>query len=306
MSEADRLSVSVVTPSWNQGRFLGRTLRSVAQQSWPVLEHVVMDAGSTDETLDVLRAAGPAVRWESGPDRGQAHAVNKAIAATSGDIVAWINSDDVYYPGAIERVARFLAAHPHVDVVYGDADFIDADDRVIEPYPTAAFHLPGLYGTCYLCQPATFFRRRCVDAYGTLDESLHYCMDYEYWLRIARAGARFAHLGEKLAGSRVHADTKSLRARVTMHREINDMLVRMVGTLPDTWIWNYANIVAARRVDKARHPRAYALALALASLGAALRWNRGITQDMCRVFLRGAGKSLGTRARDSASATGRA
>lgn len=295
MSEAARLSISVVTPSFNQGSFIGRTLQSVADQSRPALEHVVYDAASRDGTVEVLRAFGPRVRWVSEPDRGQAHAVNKGIAATSGEIVAWINSDDVYLPGAFERAARFLEDHPEVDVVYGDADHIDADDRVIEPYPTAPFDRALLYHQCFICQPAAFFRRRCIAAYGALDERLHYCMDYEYWLRLARAGARFAYLPEKLAGSRLHPQTKTLGSRAAVQREINDMFRRMLGYVPDQWLWNYSNTIAEERVDRAAHPWRFTLALATTAAASALRWNRWITRDMRRVMLRGLLRSLGRR-----------
>lgn len=292
MFEGSRLTVSVVTPSWNQGRFLGRTLGSVAQQSWPVLEHLVIDGGSTDETLDVLRAAPAGLRWVSEPDRGQAHAVNKGIAASSGDIIAWINSDDVYYPGALETAARFLAQNPQVDVVYGDADHIDAAGAVTEDYPTRDFDLAALYHGCFICQPAAFFRRRVVGAYGPLDERLHYCMDYEFWLRLARAGARFAHIPVKLAGSRLHADAKTLRYREPVFREINDMFGRMLGRVPDEWLWNYANIAVGRRIDAARQPRRYAAALAARALGAAWRWNRRVSPDMLGVVGGGARRRL--------------
>ena len=202
MAESPALTVSVITPSLDQGRFLGRTLASVAAQEPPALEHHVIDGGSTDQTLDVLRAAArPGLSWVSERDRGQAHAVNKGIARTRGDVIAWINSDDVYFPGAFAAAAGFLQAHPQVDVVYGLALHIDADDRPVSPYPTEAFDPARLHDFCLLCQPATFFRRRCVERYGLLDERLHYCMDYEYWLRLARSGARFAHLPVVLAAA---------------------------------------------------------------------------------------------------------
>lgn len=237
------MKVSVVTPSFNQGEFIERTLRSVATQEGVTHEHFVFDAGSSDATVGILRGFRPAVRWVSEPDRGQAHAVNKGIAASDGEIIGWINSDDVYYPGALRRVVEFFSSAPDVDVLYGMADHIDRDDRAFEPYPTAAWSFEALKRSCFICQPAAFFRRRVVEAHGPLDETLHYCMDYEYWIRLAKAGARFAYLERKLAGSRLYPETKTLAARVRAHEEINEMLARSLGRVPLPWIAAYAYAV---------------------------------------------------------------
>ena len=126
--------ISVVTPSLNQGHFIERTIRSVLDQG--EVEYVVVDGGSRDNTLDVLRAYADRLRWVSEADRGQGHAVNKGVRMTSGDVIGWLNSDDLYYAGALDPVREFFDAHPDVDVVYGDADHIDVEDRVVEPYGT--------------------------------------------------------------------------------------------------------------------------------------------------------------------------
>ena len=266
------MKVSVVTPSFNQAAFIERTLASVASQSGVQFDHHVVDAGSTDGTLEILHRFGRGVRWVSEPDRGQAHAVNKGIAASDGDIIAWINSDDVYYPGAFARIVAAFDAHPDADVIYGKADHIDAREAVIEPYPTRGWNLEALADGCFICQPAAFFRRRAVDRWGMLDESLRYCMDYELWLRWGKAGARFLYLPEKLAGSRLHADTKTLGQRVAVHAEINDMLRRTLGRVPPDWLIHYAYArLDAQNVHRLRGPRAFGL-----SLAAALKWNRAL------------------------------
>jgi glycosyltransferase involved in cell wall biosynthesis len=278
MAAGPPLTVSVITPSLNQGRFLGLTLQSVATQDYPALEHWVIDGASSDQSLDVLRAAArPGLSWVSERDRGQAHAVNKGIARSSGDIIAWINSDDVYCPGALGAAARFLAAHPQVDVLYGLADHIDEQGALLSAYPTQPFELGRLHEFCFLCQPATFFRRSCIARFGLLDERLHYCMDYEYWLRLGRSGAVFAYLSVKLAGSRLHADTKTLGARVAVHREIIDMFLRLQGRVPANWLLGYAGAVVGQRVERQRHPWWFAAGTLAATLIAALRWNRGIS-----------------------------
>ncbi len=205
------MKFSIVTPSYNQGRFIERTLLSVAAQEGPGIEveHVVFDAGSTDETVTVLNRHEERVRWISEKDNGQADAVNKGICNTDGEIIGWLNSDDVYYPGALERVAQFFGNRPDVDVVYGMADHIDLEGHPFEPYPTEEWNFERLKETCFICQPALFLRRCVFEKHGPLDESLHYCMDYEYWLRLGKAGVSFGYLQETLAGSRLYAENKT-------------------------------------------------------------------------------------------------
>ena len=226
--------VSVITPSYNQGRFIDRTISSVLSQRFPgSLEYLVMDGGSTDETVDILKHYGDRLQWVSEKDRGQADAVNKGLARATGDLIGWLNSDDIYYPGAIAAACEALDSQPEVDIVYGDADHIDRLDAVIEPYPTEAWDSARLSEICYLCQPAVFFRRRVVDRFGPLRRELQFCMDYDYWLRLAAGGAKFLWLRKKLAGSRLYKETKTLSARVRVHAEINDVARANLGCVPE-------------------------------------------------------------------------
>lgn len=244
-----RLKFSIVTPSFNQGEFIRRTVLSVARQQGVAVEHVVVDGGSSDCTVDVLREFGPLVKWVSEKDKGQAHAVNKGIVATDGDIIGWLNSDDIYYPGALKRVAKYFREHPDIDVVYGQADHIDVHDWAFEDYPTEPWDFERLHDTSFICQPALFLRRRVIEQHGLLDDSLHYCMDYEYWLRLGRAGVKFGYLEEKLAGSRLYADNKTLGSRVKVHREINEMFKNRFGKTPKRWLKNYAHITMHERFE---------------------------------------------------------
>lgn len=280
------MKFSIITPSYNQGQFIERTLRSVAAQQGADVEHLVFDGGSSDNTVDVLKSATPAVRWVSERDEGQAHAVNKGLNASDGEIIGWLNSDDIYYPDAISHIAAFFEAHPDVDVVYGKACHIDADDRVIEFYSTEPWDMKRLRTWCFICQPALFFRRSVVDRFGLLDESLRYCMDYEYWLRIGAAGAKFAFLEEVLAGSRLHPATKTLGESVEAHAEICDMLKRKLGKVPNRWLIAYANTVVERRYPKRHYPRWAAVKRATAALLAAFRWNGYATPSLVRAVFR--------------------
>jgi glycosyltransferase involved in cell wall biosynthesis len=205
-------SFTVVTPSFNQGGFLPDALRSVADQKYSgSVEHFVVDGGSSDGTVDLLRAA-EAIRWVSEPDEGQSDALNKGFQIASGDLIGWLNSDDFYLRGALDAVGRFAAEHPEVDVIYGDCLFADAAARLVRAKDEHRFDPDVLlYFGCYIPTTASFFRRRLIDeGLLRLDKDLHYVMDYELYLRLNAAGAKFAWLPSELAGFRWHEGNKSL------------------------------------------------------------------------------------------------
>jgi len=263
--------VSVVTPSYQQGEFIERTLVSVSRQRG--VEHIVMDGGSTDGTLKILDRWCDRITFSSGRDAGQTTAINAGLAQARGEILAYLNSDDVYYDGAIAHVVQAFSDHPEADVVYGDADIIDGDDRVLHSYPTEEWSLERLKLVCFLCQPAVFFRRRVFEQCGPFDARFDHCSDYEYWLRLAMCGMKFLHLPVKLAASRYHPRTKTLALPRRVHSEINDMLKERFGRIPDNWLWNYAHAVLDERGVTRRSNRVYATRAALLSVRAALRWN---------------------------------
>jgi len=284
MSYADgrhKPSFTVITPSYNQGKFIRRTIESVMTQGAPALEHLVFDGGSKDETIAVLKSLNHAVAWISEPDRGQTYAVNKGLQAARGDIIGWLNSDDVYCPGALRTVMDFFNQHPEVDILYGMADHIDEHDNCIEPYYNEPWNYERLKEICFICQPAVFFRRCIVERYGLLDETLRYCMDYEYWLRIGR-DKPFYYLQQKLAGSRLYRETKTLGSAVPVHQEILAMLKKRIGTVPGRWIFGYAHVVARESGLTRETPQEnlrFVKKVAFVSLWTFLRMRHGIPLD---------------------------
>ena len=241
-----QLSLTVITPSFQQGPFIRRTIESVLSQGIPGLEYLVFDAESTDGTAEILHEYRDRLKATIEPDAGQADAVNKGLAVASGQIIGWLNSDDVYYPNACARVLATFDAHPDVDVIYGHADHIDERDAIIEPYYVEPFNYERLKEICFICQPAVFFRRSVVERYGPLQADLRYCMDYEYWLRILADRAPY-FLDARLAGSRLHADTKTLGSAEKVHRDIIVMQRAKFGVPHPRWIHNLAHVIVRER-----------------------------------------------------------
>ncbi len=277
------LSISVITPSFNQGQFIERTIQSVLSQDIPDLEYTVIDGGSTDNTVDILKKYQTKLRWVSEKDRGQAHAVNKGLQATHGDIIGWLNSDDIYYPHALKSIKHIFEKHDNIDIIYGNAYHIDSNDNILETYYTETWDKELLKDVCFLCQPAVFFRRRLIDQFGMLNEKLHYCMDYEYWLRLALNNVKFYFVPHILAGSRLHADTKTLGSRVKVHKEINDMMKLHLKYVPDRWLKNYGHAMAETTTYKNKLD--FEKTVLAHTVLASVKWNKKITKDMLRSIL---------------------
>ncbi len=182
--------IGVVTPSYNQGAFIRETIDSVLGQDYPNIEYRVIDGGSIDDTPEILKGYGSRVYWISEPDDGQASAINKGLKDISSDIVAFINSDDVYLPGAFSSVAAYFADHPDALWLTGDHFVIDAKGKRIQSYVSAYKRMlrrrptfERLAMANYIVQPSTFWRKTLLDEIGFFDESLRYCFDYDFWMR---------------------------------------------------------------------------------------------------------------------------
>jgi glycosyltransferase involved in cell wall biosynthesis len=244
----ERPLVSIVTPSFNSGRFIDATIRSVLEQDYPNIEYLVMDGGSTDATLDILRGYERShershegrLRYISEHDKGQASAVNRGFHMTRGSIFAFLNADDTYLPGAISTAVEAFAMHPKPAVVYGDAWHVAEDGTRISPYPVEPFDANRLARRCFICQPAAFFRREAFAASGMLDATMHFAHDYDLWIRIAHRYTMLK-LDAFLATSRMHPESKTMGQTSIAMRETLELLKRHYGYVPYNWLYGYGH-----------------------------------------------------------------
>ena len=204
--------VSIITPSYNQSEFLRETISSVLGQTYPSIEYSIVDGGSTDGSLALIkRYADRLAWWVSEKDAGQTDALNKGFARAKGEIFAWINSDDTYEPGAVAAAVEYLRAHPEVGLVYGDASYIDGRGRVIGKFPAGQTDYTRLRrGYVHIPQQAAFFRAELWHELGPLDPSFYFAMDYDLWVRIASKTKIHYEAGQTWANFRLHSSGKTI------------------------------------------------------------------------------------------------
>jgi glycosyltransferase involved in cell wall biosynthesis len=208
--------ISIVTPSYNQGRFLERTILSVLNQDYPNLEYIIMDGRSSDNSVETIRKYERYLAyWKSQKDEGQAHAIQQGFRRCSGHILAYLNSDDVYLPGTLRTVGAVFRSRPSVQVLYGNRYLVDEEDRIIGERRLVPCHAPRiarlglLYGGFGIYQPASFWRRDLYYSVGEIDIDFVHCMDNDLFARFSLAGARFHFVREHLAGFRIHLTSKT-------------------------------------------------------------------------------------------------
>lgn len=202
--------VSIVTPSYNQARFLDSAIQSVLSQDYQPIEYIIIDGGSTDGSREIIqRYADRLASWVSEPDRGQTEALNKGFARASGEILAWLNSDDAYLPHAVSQAVAYLHAHPRAGMVYGDANLIDEAGKVIGKFPAAQTDYRRLRrGYVHIPQQAAFFRASLWQQVGPLDPTFYFAMDYDLWVRLARI-SELHYLPRPWASFRLHGSGKT-------------------------------------------------------------------------------------------------
>lgn len=243
--------VSIVMPSFNQAVFIERALTSLLNQSWQNIEIIVQDGGSTDGThplLEKIALKDSRLRWSSALDSGPAEAINHALARVRGTYIGWLNSDDEYAPGAIERAIVTMQKNPDWILCYGQGGHIDEFDQFIEKYPTlpqSGDQVPTIeafQNGCFICQPTVFFKAIVPKLIGSLDISLRASFDFDYWLRIFNAFPnRIGYLPQVQAYSRIHAATITYNQRRRVAAEGMSVLAKHQKYASGDWVASYLN-----------------------------------------------------------------
>ena len=222
-------------------------------------------------TVEVLRGYGNKLRFLSEKDKGPSDAAYKGFAMGTGEIFAWLNADDIYYPGAIRAAVEYLEAHPEIDVVYGDGNWIDDDGSVISAYPTLDFDARILQRDCFICQPSAFMRasayRKC-----SLDPDWNFSFDYDLWIRMAKAGFRFQRIPGMFSGSRLHRGSLTIYERERVYTMGIKLLSRHYGYVPVSWVFGYTSYKRDGR-DQVFEAMKPTLGAYLASLPEGFRYN---------------------------------
>jgi Glycosyltransferases involved in cell wall biogenesis len=239
--------ISIITPSFNNGKYIRQTIQSILGQGGISVEYIVVDGGSSDGTLDTIRSFGDRLRYISKPDHGQSDAINKGIQMSHGDLIGWLNADDYYHPETLHVIAEYFAKNPEVIFLYGDGLVVAEDGTIIGLYPTEEYSLKRLAYRSFICQPAAFWRRSLSEEIGSMDVSLHYAMDLDFWIRTGKALIRHpewrvAYIPQVFAYSRMHRRTKTItRHREVLHEIIN-VVKRYFGYVPFNWVYGIEEV----------------------------------------------------------------
>jgi glycosyltransferase involved in cell wall biosynthesis len=201
--------ISIITPSFNQGEFIEETIRSILLQNYPNFEYFVVDGVSTDDTIVTLNKYEKYLSWISESDEGQTDAINKGLKRATGDIIAYMNSDDIYLPGTFYKIAEFFKQNPDVDMVYGNVVHINKKSDIYEYPKTEQVTLEKIFTfNIYIPQPTVFLRKSLIEDIGFFDKNLHLAMDYDYWIRVI-PNHKIIYFKEFLAGARIYPEAKS-------------------------------------------------------------------------------------------------
>ena len=242
----ERPPVSIVTPSYNMGRFIEETIQSVLSQDYSHIEYIVIDGGSTDGTLEILRKYEDRLRYISEPDLGQTDAINKGFRLSHGSVFAFLCADDVYLPGAVSTAVRHLVANPSHAGIYGEGYLIDENGTNLGRYPTRKFDPELLKTECFICQPAAFLWRNSFVEAGMMNVNLHCGLDYDLWIRLAKQRT-LLKVDDYLALSRMHRGAKTLSQRAAVFKASIDLLKAHYGYAPFSYIYGYCCALVDRR-----------------------------------------------------------
>lgn len=228
------MRISVVTPSFNQGHFIEDTIKSVLEQNYSDFEHIVMDAGSTDNTVDIL-SRYPHLIWKSEPDRGQSHAINKGFEIVTGDIVAWLNSDDYYDKNVFNTVSEYFEQHPDVNIVYGDITYIDENKNILFGITGSEISYKNLCkAPDIIRQPSMFWRKKVIDDIGYINEKYKVVMDLDYFLRVGKKN-EFSYIPQNLSYFRTYPANKTRSLQKMQAKEMFEVY-KSNGIKIDFWL----------------------------------------------------------------------
>jgi glycosyltransferase involved in cell wall biosynthesis len=242
----DQPLVSIVTPSYNMAPLLEETIQSVLGQDYPHIEYIVMDGGSSDGSVEILRKYEGRLRYESRPDKGATDAVNRGFLQSRGSVFAFLNADDTYLPGAVGTAVRHMLANRSHAGIYGEGYLTDESGKIVCRYPTEKFDAELLKETCFICQPASFLWREAFADAGMLDPDFEFGLDYDLWIRIAKRST-LLKVDDYLATSRMHAGSRTLNERRRVYRSNITLLKRHYGYAPFPVIYGYCCALLDKR-----------------------------------------------------------
>lgn len=291
------MKITIVTPSYNQGAFLAETIESVIRQEGDfAIDYIIIDGGSGDNSVEIIKSydallqraewpvkcQGITCRWISEKDKGQTDALVKGFHMTEGEVLAWLNSDDTYLPGALQKAADFFRDHPETGLMYGDACYCDSVGTIVGNYRTEEFDLAKLASANIICQPAAFFRKDVFEAVSGLGKTLHFAMDYDLWIRIGR---RFPcrYVPCLLATYRLHETSKTVSSNTLLKNSEESLAVtvRHFGWAPLTRVYTSCRILCSARLPAifARNRFTVAAATMICSIVRSLYLNRGFHRN---------------------------
>lgn len=254
--------ITIVTPSFNQAPYLEQTIRSVLSQEYPALEYIVMDGGSTDGSVEIIRKfEGRLAHWRSAKDEGQADAIRRGFSIATGELLGWLNSDDMLAPGTLRKVGEYFAAHPETDLVYGDLNLVDAEGKLL--YTAHPLLRLGIlvYENAFVPQQGMYWRRSLYERSGGVDPSLRFAMDFDLVIRFLLDRAQVRKLPGVLASYRWHPAAKSSTIRDVLEREIDQLIRRHLPAVAVEPAWRKSLKKLFYRVVRfAREPRSFASA----------------------------------------------
>lgn len=240
--------ISIVTPSYNQAQFLESTILSVLNQNCPNLEYIIIDGGSTDGSVEIIKRYEKYLTyWVSEKDKGQTQAINKGFQKSTGKIIAWLNSDDTYLPETLYKIMKNFKQNPEADLIFGNIYFINEHDKRIGELRFTKFNFDTLiYEGGNLHQTGTFWTRKIYEEVGGLDADYKFCMDYDFFCRVAKAGNLY-HMRDFLANFRIHANAKSATINHIGCKEHQEIMRRYISKDLDKWDLKYKKFISTIR-----------------------------------------------------------